>query len=81
MYLSTSSVRVGGTTRRKDPRSTGRRCTRILFLRMTEVHEEMTSQTPVLCFRARRHKRTSCRAQDQIRDRAHCRVDVGRRLQ
>ena len=76
MYLSASFVRIGESLRCKRPHFMGVRYTKILFLRMAEVHEEITSQTPALCFRVRRHKRACCRVQHQIRDRARYRAGV-----
>lgn len=43
MYLAATSLRVGGTTRCKLTRFSGKGYTEILVLRMVEVHEEMTS--------------------------------------
>lgn len=43
MYLAATSLRVGGTTRCKPTRFSGKGYTEILVLRMVEVHKEMTS--------------------------------------
>jgi hypothetical protein len=76
MHLAARSIRVGGTTWRTYPRSTGLRYTATLFLFLLEVRVGDDFSTPVFVIGMRRHKRARCRVQTQISDRGRYHVDV-----